>query len=122
MDFDPFWGDDGGPYIPVFDPEYFLDDQFSDPSSSANHALQNAVDDAVEEALEERKIAEDILERREGKQDTPIKVPLAQRNETKGHMTPFGRWATKANIDHKRAEDEIEYTKEEQLQILKAQE
>lgn len=76
----------------------------------------------AQDEMDERQLAEDILKRREGKQVKPVKVPLAHRNETKGYMTPFGRWATKANIDHKRTEDEIEYTKEEQLQIIKAQE
>lgn len=68
--------------------------------------------------LEERQLAEDILKRREGKQGKPTKIPLAQRHTTKGHMTPFARWATKANIDHKKTEDGVEYTKEERLQIM----
>jgi hypothetical protein len=72
----------------------------------------------AQDELEERQIAENILKRREGKQYKPTKIPLAERHTTKGHMTPFGRWATKANIDHKRTEDEIEYTKEERLQIM----
>jgi len=68
--------------------------------------------------LEERQLAEDILKRREGKQGKPVKVPLAQRHTTKGHMTPFGRWATKSNINHDRNKDDIEYTKEERLKIM----
>ena len=72
----------------------------------------------AQDELEERQLAEDILKRREGKQGEPTKVPLSQRHETKGYMTPFGRWATKANIDHKRTEDELEYTEEERLQIM----
>lgn len=68
--------------------------------------------------VDERQIAENLLRHREEKQHKPTKIPLAERHTTKGHMTPFGRWATKANIDHKRTEDEIEYTKEERLQIM----
>jgi hypothetical protein len=70
--------------------------------------------------IDERQLAEDVLARREGKTE-PVKIPLAKRHEAKGHMTPFGRWATRANLDHKRTEDEIEYTKEEQLEILRAE-
>ena len=73
------------------------------------------------EEIEERKLAEGILKRKEGRQDEPIKVPLARRKEDKGHMTPFARWSTKANLDHKRTEDDIEYTKEEQAQIFKSE-
>ena len=51
----------------------------------------------------------------------PILIPLAQRRNKKGYVSPFGRWATKANRDPSKANDEIEYTKEEQLAIIKAE-
>ena len=75
----------------------------------------------AKDELEERKLAEDILKQREGKQEDPVKVPLAHRHTTKGEITPFGRWATRANQDPSKAKEEIQYTKEEQLQIIKAQ-
>jgi hypothetical protein len=73
--------------------------------------------------LEERQLAEDILKRREGKQDEPIKVPLSHRHtqKKKGHMTPFARWSTKANMDHTRSKDKIEYTIEERLRIMESE-
>jgi len=73
-----------------------------------------------QEELDERQIAENILKNKTRRID-PVKVPLARRKEDKGHMTPFARWSTKANLDHKRTEDEIEYTKEEQIQIFKSE-
>jgi len=71
--------------------------------------------------VDERQIAEDILRRREGKQGKPVKVPLAQRHTAKGYVTPFGRWATKSNIDHGKNKDELEYTKEERLRIMESE-
>ena len=73
------------------------------------------------EDLDEREVAEGILKERKGKQGEPVKVPLASRNEVKGHMTPFGRWATKVNKGRAKTDTPIEYTKEEQLQILNAE-
>jgi len=106
-----------------FDPELDAEVEYDDDgnlmpllATAAGFGYHMATDE-----LEERKLAESILKRKEGKQGEPIKVPLARRKETKGHMTPFGRWATRANIDHKKTEDELEYTKEEQLQILKSE-
>ena len=75
----------------------------------------------IADELEERQLAENILKRREGKKDKPAKVPLADRHTTRGNMTPFARWATKANLDHKNAGDDIEYTKEERHQIYDAE-
>jgi len=74
----------------------------------------------AQDEIEERQIAEEILRRKEGKPDTPTKIPLASRHETKGKMTPFGRWATRVNHDPARREKEIEYTLEVQLVILDA--
>ena len=75
--------------------------------------------------LDERKIAEDLLKERDEINDEPEKLPLSSRHELgekkKGYVTPFGKWATKANLDPKNIPDEIEYTKEEQLEILAAQ-
>lgn len=85
-------------------------------ASAAGFGYHMALDE-----IEERKLAEDILRRREGKPGKPVKVPLARRHEVKGHTTPFGRWAAKVAHDPKRREDELEYTKEEQDQILKAE-
>ena len=117
--FDPFWGDEG--FMLSFDPEFFLEEEVNNPFSSVNEGIRNTVEDMVEESLEERKIAENILKRREGKKDKPAKVPLADRHTTRGNMTPFARWATKANLDHKNAGDDIEYTKEERHQIYDAE-
>jgi hypothetical protein len=74
----------------------------------------------AEEEIDERRLAENILKNRT-KGIEPIKVPLAKRHEVKGHMTPFGRWATKANLDPSKAKDELEYTLEEQLQMIRAE-
>ncbi len=71
--------------------------------------------------IEERQLVEDILRRRDKKQGDPIKVPLAHRHTTKGYVTPFGRWATKANQDPSKAKEDIQYTMEEQLQIIRAE-
>ena len=72
----------------------------------------------AEDELEERQIAENILKRKEA----PSKIPLSHRHKkTGGHMTPFARWATKVNLDHSKINDELEYTKEEQLQIFKSE-
>lgn len=75
------------------------------------------------DSLEERQIAERILRDREGKGD-PVKIPLADRGGQKKvqrYTTPFGRWARKVNEDPTRRDEDIEYTKEEQLKILKAE-
>jgi len=72
----------------------------------------------AQDEIEERKIAEGILRRKEGKPDTPTKIPLANRHEVKGKMTPFGRWATAVNHDLSRLNEDIEYTVEERLAIL----
>lgn len=71
--------------------------------------------------IDERQIAEDILKDRAGKQEELIKVPLSHRHEKKGHMTPFARWATNANIDPARSKDEIEYTIKERLRIMESE-
>jgi len=72
----------------------------------------------AQDELEERQIAEDILKRKE----TVVKVPLSHRHKKiRGHMTPFARWSTKVNLDHKKINDDLEYTKEEQLQIFKSE-
>jgi hypothetical protein len=39
----------------------------------------------------------------------------------KGKKTPFGRWATMVNKDPSRRDEDIEYTLEEQLQIIRAE-
>jgi len=74
--------------------------------------------------LDERKIAEDLLKDKDDDNEIE-KLPLSSRHnigkKKKGYMTPFGRWATKANQDPDNIPDEIEYTKEEQLEILAAQ-
>jgi len=49
------------------------------------------------------------------------KIPLSQRKQKKGYVTPFGRWSTKMNEDPKKTEDKIEYTLEEQLAIIRAE-
>jgi len=77
----------------------------------------------AQEEIDERQLAEDILKdrsRKERKQN-PVKIPLSDRHKTKGYMTPFARWATKVNINPKNTSDEIEYTLEEQLQIIRAE-
>ena len=71
--------------------------------------------------IDERQIAEDILKDKARRINEPLKVPLATRHTAKGHMTPFGRWATKANLDPSRRDEEIEYTLEEQLQMVRAE-
>ena len=71
--------------------------------------------------IDERKLSEEILRKKEGKQGEPVKVPLANRNEVKGVVTPFGRWASKVNKGYVKTDSPIEYTKEEQLQILNAE-
>ena len=76
---------------------------------------------AEEEILEERELAERILNEREGKQDELIKIPLSHRRRKKGHMTPFARWATKVNQDPDRRDEEIEYTMEEWIKIMRTE-
>lgn len=71
--------------------------------------------------IDERQIAEDILKNRAREQEEPIKVPLSRRHEKKGHMTPFARWATNANIDPAGSKDEIDYTIEERLRIMESE-
>ena len=51
----------------------------------------------------------------------PESVPLWERHNRKGKMTPFGRWATMVNEDPSKRNEEIQYTKEERLAILKAE-
>lgn len=76
----------------------------------------------AQDEIEERQIAEKILADREGKKGEPVKVPLShRRDKKKGHMTPFARWATRVNMDPSKRDEDIEYTKEEQLQILRAE-
>lgn len=75
----------------------------------------------AQDEIEEREIAEDILRRKEKEYDTSTKIPLASRHETKGKMTPFGRWATMVNNDPSRLDTKIKYTPEEQLVILDAE-
>jgi hypothetical protein len=72
----------------------------------------------AQDEIDERQIAEDILKNKAKKVGEPAKIPLATRHTTKGHMTPFGRWATKSNINHDKNKDDIEYTKEERLKIM----
>jgi len=127
MDFDP-----GELYDDNFEdgmedniPEENLDEQETEYDSMGNPIFIAAVAgfgyQMGQEDLDERKVAEEILKHREDKQDKPIKIPLASRNETKGYITPFGRWASKVNQDPSKRNDPIEYTKEEQLQILNAE-
>jgi len=123
-----------------FDPGMFTDDDMQDSYEEGYEDAEATHSDLVEtdelgnpvllaaaagfgyhmaqDGLEEREIAEEILKKREGK---PEKIPLAKRHETKGYMTPFARWATKVNINPAKSGDAIEYTKEEQLQIIKEQ-
>lgn len=68
--------------------------------------------------IDERQIAENILKNKARKVEVPVKVPLSHRHNQKGHMTPFGRWSTRVNMDHSKINDEIEYTIEERLQIM----
>lgn len=78
----------------------------------------------AQDEIEERKIAEDILKKRDKNQGKPVAVPLWKRNEVKkkGKTTPFGRWATKVNQDPANADKvEMTYTKEEQLQMIRAE-
>jgi len=70
--------------------------------------------------IDERQLAEDILKDK-AKKVKPTKVPLADRHTAKGHMTPFGRWATKVNKGLTKSDSEIEYTKEERHQIYDAE-
>jgi len=127
MDFDP-----GELYDDNFEdgmedniPEENLDEQETEYDSMGNPIFLAAAAgfgyQMGQEDLDERKVAEEILRQREGKQSEPVKIPLASRHETKGYMTPFGRWASKVNRDPSRRNDPIEYTKEEQLQILNAE-
>ena len=73
----------------------------------------------AEDSLEEREIAEDLLKKRERRPEEPIKVPLSSRHATTSDKrTPFLRWAEKVNKDPDRREESIDYTLEEQLQII----
>jgi hypothetical protein len=75
----------------------------------------------AKDEIDERKLAENILKNRTLKVAEPIKIPLSARHKTKGHKTPFARWSTRANIDPKTKDEELEYTMEEQLQIIRAE-
>ncbi|MGD9158321.1 MAG: hypothetical protein PVG39_07955 [Desulfobacteraceae bacterium] len=49
------------------------------------------------------------------------KIPLKFRHEKKGVITKFAKWAMRANDNPKEAKKGIEYTKEEQIRIIKAE-
>jgi hypothetical protein len=78
----------------------------------------------AEDELEERKIAERLLKKKDKLKVK--KVPLLSRNDEakqkrKGHVSPFGRWSTKANIDPNTAKEKIEYSKKEQREIIRGE-
>jgi hypothetical protein len=77
-----------------------------------------------QDEINERRIAEEILRKRDKAQGKPVAVPLWERHgtESKGKTTPFGRWAAKVNQDPSlRDKLKIEYTKEEQLKMIRAE-
>jgi len=123
MDFDPgelFDDDDGVDYTEYTGdaPEYEDDTDEVELAAAAGLGYHMA-----QEEIEERKIAADILRKRDKNQGKPEAIPLWKRHEAKGKgkMTPFGRWATMVNNDPARRKLDITYTKEEQLAILRAE-
>ena len=120
-----------------FDPGELYEDGFDDGINEPDELIEEAEYDddgnlveiaaaagfgyhMSQDELEERRLAEGILKRRDSK-GKPVKVPLSHRHADRGIVTPFGRWATKANIDPGKSKDEIEYTLEEQLQIIRSE-
>lgn len=126
-----------------FDPGFFSEDDMHDSYEEGyedGHESDAEDDDVVEtdelgnpiylaaaagfgyhmaqDEIEERRLAEEILKKREGKKDEPVKVPLKTRHAgPKG--TPFQRWAARVNQDPKSTKEPLTYTEEEQNIILK---
>jgi len=123
MDFDPGFFSD---YDDISDEDHEYDDGEIEYDALGNPIyLASAAGFGYhmsEDEIEEREIAAKILKERENKKREPVKVPLSKRHDdnTK-HMTPFGRWADKVARDPSRRNEEIEYTLEEKLEILKAE-
>jgi hypothetical protein len=122
MDIDPDYPlydedfDDSGLEDDVRGLEEDTEDEFGPRIASAVGLGYHMAQDDINERL----IAEDILQERNGKADE-IKIPLHKRHEEgKGTMTPFGRWATRVNNGGD-TNAPLEYTKEEQLKIIRAE-
>jgi hypothetical protein len=103
------------------DPEFFIENEIVDPFSNSNDTIRNIVEDVVEEELGERELAERILRRKEEEREAnkPTKVPLWTRHKVKGSKgSPALRAMYKVATGERTTKDPIEYTEEEQRQIL----
>lgn len=98
---DLFFGDGEGPYIPEFDPEWFLE----------NDSPQRELQEQVDKELDEQEVKGTAHEKRA---EEVTKVPLSARHggvETRGK--PFERWLEKVLRGEKKITDPLEFTDEE---------
>lgn len=70
------------------------------------------------DSLEERKIAEDILKRKEEGAGKIEKIPLKKRKGVAIKGSPAKRWMFEVATGQKSTKDPVEYTEEEKKQIL----
>ena len=92
-----FFGDGDGPFIPEYDPDWFLEDDY----------------EQEEPELKERNIRENILGR--------DKVPLKDRNLKEEKGKPFERWYLNVLKGQRKVTDPLDFTEEEQEEMLKAE-
>lgn len=100
---DIFFGDGDGPFIPQFDPDWFLkneDDEVKDPSEDSTDKTP---------------------EYEPSKPPVEQKVPLSERHNEGKKGKPFERWWLDVLAGKKKITDPLEYTKEE-LDIMLAEE
>lgn len=92
---DIFFGDGEGPFIPEFDPDWFLEDEAE---------VKDLSEDSADEAPEYKV-----------KKSSPDekKVPLSSRHGERRKGKPFERWWLDVLAGNKKITDPLEYDEEE---------
>lgn len=100
---DIFFGDGEGPFIPEFDPDWFLEDEANTENQS-----EDPTDKTPEYKVQKANPVES-------------KVPLSSRHGEGRKGKPFERWWLDVLAGRKKITDPLEYTEEEIDAILEVE-